>query len=280
MRGTGAGARVLLVEDTPHNLLLMTYLLESYGHTVIPAGTGEEGIELASSARPDLVVMDLQLPGIDGYEALAALRSMPDLDGVPVVAVTSFAMVGDRDRALNAGFNDYLAKPIDPENFGDEISSLLPERLCGSRAVPAGEEPAPSTEAAASEPADDHYMADILVLDDSVLNQTLLRSVLEPHGYHVRTASTVHEAIVAADELRPDLVLSDIHVGREDGAELLSYLRTVPILTVVPFAFISATTDWQARPPDAGEPRIIRRPIEPSALLDEVRTLLNIEAGA
>jgi two-component system cell cycle response regulator len=280
MRATRAGARVLLVEDTPHNLLLMTYLLESYGHTVIPAGTGEEGIELAATARPDLVVMDLQLPGIDGYEALAALRSMPDLDGVPVVAVTSFAMVGDRDRALNAGFNDYLAKPIDPENFGDEISSLLPERLCGSRTVPPGEEPAQSTEPAFPGPADDHHAADILVLDDSILNQTLLRSMLEPHGYHVRTASTVQEAIAAAEESPPDLVLSDVHVGHENGGALLSYLRTVPVLTVVPFAFISATTDWQAGSPEAGEPRIIRRPIEPSALLDEVRTLLNIETGA
>jgi CheY-like chemotaxis protein len=273
------GARILLVEDTPHNLQLMIYLLESYGHTVIAAGTGEESIELASASRPDLVVMDLQLPGIDGYEALTALRSMPDLDGVPIVAVTSFAMVDDRDRALRAGFDDYLAKPIDPEHFPEQIGRLLPEGLHGCRVVPPGEEPA-RAEPAMSGSARDRHRADILVLDDSLINQTLLRSMLEPHGYHVRTASTVQEAIVAAEELPPDLVLSDIHVGRETGDALLSYLRTVPILTVVPFAFITATTDWQDPLPGAGEPRIIRRPIDPTALLDEVKTLLNSGTGA
>jgi two-component system, cell cycle response regulator len=278
------GARILLVEDTPHNLQLMTYLLESYGHAVIPAVSGEEGVERASTSRPDLVVMDLQLPGIDGYEALAALRSMPDLDTVPVVAVTSFAMVDDRDRALSAGFDQYLAKPIDPETFTEEISSLLPEHLHGIRTVPAGPEPARITPPATSEPAisepDGHDAADILVLDDSVLNQTLLRSVLEPHGYRVRTASTVEEAIAAAEQARPDLVLSDVHVGRQTGAALLSYLRTVPVLTVVPFAFITATTDWQDRLPGLGELRVIRRPIDPAALLDEVKTLLNSRTEA
>jgi two-component system, cell cycle response regulator len=273
-------ARILLVEDTPHNLQLMTYLLESYGHTVIPADTGEQGIGLASAARPDLVVMDLQLPGMDGYEALTVLRSLPALDGVPIVAVTSFAMVGDRDRALSAGFDEYLAKPIDPEHFTEQIGSLLPEGLRGFPITPSGDEPARSTEPATAPPADVPHRADILVLDDSLINQTLLRSMLEPHGYRVRTASTVHEAIVAAEKLPPDLVLSDIHVGRETGDALLSYLRTVPILTVVPFAFITATTDWQDPLPDAGEPRVIRRPIEPTALLDEVKTLLNSGTGA
>ncbi|MEV6638273.1 response regulator [Actinoplanes sp. NPDC051470] len=272
------GARLLIVEDTPHNLQLMTYLLESHGHTVIAAVTGEQGIELALAARPDLVMMDLQLPGIDGYEALTAFRSAPDLAAVPVIAVTSFAMVDDRDRALRAGFTHYMTKPIDPETFTEQINLHLPEHLRGSRPAPAATEPAQTTDPPTSEP-DRRQAADILVLDDSLVNQTLLRSVLEPHGYHVRTAFTVEQAITAAHDAPPDLVLSDVHVGQQSGAQLLSHVRDVPVLAPVPFAFITATADWQDPMLNGGATRVIRRPIEPAALLDEVEALLNRRTG-
>jgi two-component system, cell cycle response regulator len=271
------GARILLVEDTAYSLQLMTYLLSAHEHTVVEAVTGEQAIELASATPPDLVVMDLQLPGIDGYETLTALRSMSDLDGVPVVAVTSFAMVGDRDRALHAGFDHYMTKPIDPESFVEEINTRLPEALRGRDRPQPGMEPASAPEPASG--PNGHYGADILILDDSLLNQTLLRSILEPHGYRVRTASSVSEAIAATDLVRPDLVLSDVHVGSESGVELLSHLRAVPMLTVVPFAFLSATTDWQNPILGDGKAPFIRRPIEPSDLLDEVRALLRDREG-
>jgi two-component system cell cycle response regulator len=263
------GAHILVVEDTPHNLQLMTYLLESHEHSVVAAETGEQGVELALAGRPDLIVMDLQLPGIDGYQALAALRSAPNLADIPVIAVTSFAMVGDRDRALNAGFDDYLTKPIDPESFREEINSHLPAQLRGALPAPVDEAPAQDTDPTTP----GLHAADILILDDSLINQTLLRSVLEPHGFRVRTAFTVEEAIAAAQDKRPDLVLSDVHVGRQTGADLLTHIRSVPVLTVVPFAFITATTDWQDQLAE-GTTRVIHRPIEPTDLLDEVNALL------
>ena len=273
------GARILIVEDTPHSLQLMTYLLEAYGHTVDGAVTGERGIESARTSRPDLVVVDVQLPGIDGYQTLEALRSVPELDGVPVVAVTAFAMVGDRERALAAGFDHYMTKPIDPETFTGEISARLPAHLRGSLPTPPpGADPASTSEPAAPAP-DQRCGADILILDDSAINQTLLRSMLEPHGYHVRTVFTVEEAIAAAEDTPPDLVLSDVHVGRRSGAELLSRVRSVPMLTIVPFAFITATRDWQDPLIDDGSTRVIQRPIDPAALLDEVKALLNSRTG-
>jgi two-component system, cell cycle response regulator len=267
------GAQILVVEDTAYSLQLMTYLLTANGHTVVEAVTGEQAIALASATAPDLVVMDIQLPGIDGFETLAALRSMSDREPVPVIAVTSFAMVGDRDRALDAGFDHYMTKPIDPESFAEEINGCLPEQLRGRSHPQPG-----SGSTAAAEPASEPNRdcgADILVLDDSLINQTLLRSILEPHGYQVRTTSTVDEAITAVDAGRPDLVLSDVHVGRHSGAELLSHLRAVPVLTVVPFAFLSATTDWQDPVLGDGKVRFIRRPIEPAALLEDVKALLD-----
>jgi two-component system cell cycle response regulator len=271
------GARILVVEDTAYSLQLMTYLLTAYEHTVLEAVSGEQAIELASTTAPDLVVMDLQLPGIDGFETLTALRSIPDRAAVPVIAVTSFAMVGDRDRALAAGFDHYMTKPIDPESFVDEINSRLPERLRGRDQRRPGQDSAAVT-APAPEP-ETCRGADILVLDDSLINHTLLRSILEPHGYRVRTAFTVDEAIAVVDTACPDLVLSDIHVGRQSGAGLLHHLRAVPLLAVVPFAFLSATTDWQDPILSDDQTPLIRRPIEPAALLDEVKALLDNRMG-
>lgn len=126
-----AGARILAVEDTPHNLELMTYLLEAHGHTVIPANTGAQALRLARSERPDLIVLDVQLPDSNGFQIVASLRADPKLCGVTAVAVTAYAMLGDRDRALSAGFDGYLTKPIDPRTFALSIDQHLPAELRG-----------------------------------------------------------------------------------------------------------------------------------------------------
>jgi CheY-like chemotaxis protein len=124
-------ARILAVEDNAHNLELMTYLLQASGHSVIPAETGECGVTLARSARPDLVVLDIQLPDMDGYAVLTRLRADPDLAGLAIVAVTAYAMVGERDHAIAAGFDGYLSKPIVPSSFVQTIDTYLPESLRG-----------------------------------------------------------------------------------------------------------------------------------------------------
>ena len=267
------GATILVVEDTSYSLQLMNYLLTAHGHTVLEAVTGEQAIEMAVATAPDLVVMDIQLPGIDGFETMVAVRSALGREAVPVIAVTSFAMVGDRDRALAAGFDHYLTKPIDPESFADEINDLLPAPLRGvRRAEPAAERPAATAPVPGTTGS---FGADILVLDDSSINQTLLRSILEPHGYRVRTASTVDDAIAAVDALSPDLVLADVHVGCQSGLELLSHLRAVPVLNAVPLLFLSATADWQDPILADGRVPILLRPIEPTVLLDEVEALLH-----
>jgi two-component system cell cycle response regulator len=273
------GARILVVEDTPHNLQLMTYLLEAYGHTVDAADTGEQGLSRAAESPPDLVVMDLQLPGIDGYQALHALRSLPEVPAVPVIAVTSFAMVGDRDLALAAGFDHYMTKPLDPETFTTEVESYLPKHLHGTPPSRDWADQAASVVSPAREPTGTTEI-DILALDDSATNLALLRSILEPHGYRVRTAATIADAIAAVDVKRPDLVLSDVHVGQERGTTLLSHLRSVPALALIPFTFLTSTAvaeEWLA---DDRGTRVIFRPIEPSVLLDAVRGLVDSRAGA
>jgi two-component system, cell cycle response regulator DivK len=117
--------RILVVEDNPKNLKLVRDVLTHWGYDVIEATTGEDGVRLAAEASPDLVLMDLQLPGIDGAEALRRIRSDGDNADVPVVAVTAFAMNDDRERALDSGFNGYVEKPISVRSLADQVRDFL-----------------------------------------------------------------------------------------------------------------------------------------------------------
>ena len=116
---------VLLIEDNEQNRYLATYLLERHGFVVVHASDGRRGVELARRSPPDLVLLDIQLPIMDGYATARALRAIEALRGTPIVAVTSHAMVGDREKALESGCNGYIEKPIDPDTFVAEISRFL-----------------------------------------------------------------------------------------------------------------------------------------------------------
>jgi two-component system cell cycle response regulator DivK len=124
---TAAPPVVLLVEDNDRNLKLARDVLEFAGFTVLVAVTGEDAVVRARAARPDLVLMDLQLPGIDGLEAFTRLRGDERTSGIPVIALTAYAMHEDRERALAAGFDGYLQKPIDVRRFPDQVREHLRE---------------------------------------------------------------------------------------------------------------------------------------------------------
>ena len=118
-------ARILLIEDNAQNRYLATFLLEQRGHQVMQAATGPLGLEMAASVRPDLILLDIQLPGMDGHAVTRALKDHPELKVIPVIAVTSYAMIGDREKCLDAGAEGYIEKPINPETFVDEIEQFL-----------------------------------------------------------------------------------------------------------------------------------------------------------
>ena len=114
---------ILLIEDNEQNRYLATFLLEKRGCRVLAASDGPQGIELAGAEIPDLILLDIQLPLMDGYAVAQALRKMDALNNTPIVAVTSYAQMGDREKTLAAGCNGYLEKPINPETF---VSDLEP----------------------------------------------------------------------------------------------------------------------------------------------------------
>ena len=118
-------ARVLLIEDNPQNRYLATFLLNQRGHEVFQAESGPQGLALAAQMLPDLILLDIQLPGMDGHAVARALKSDPQLQSIPIVAVTSYAMVGDREKILAAGALGYIEKPINPETFVSEVERYL-----------------------------------------------------------------------------------------------------------------------------------------------------------
>lgn len=119
-------ARILLIEDNEKNRYLVTFLLEKHDYSVEQANDGKSGIEMAHRINPDLILLDIQLPVMDGYTVAEELRRAEDLKDIPIVAVTSYAMPGDRERALMAGCIGYIEKPINPETFLGEVERFLP----------------------------------------------------------------------------------------------------------------------------------------------------------
>ncbi len=117
--------RILLIEDNEQNRYLATFLLENHGYSVTCAIDGPQGIKMAREMIPDMILLDIQLPSMDGYAVAKSLRAEPALDKVPIVAVTSYAMPGDREKALDAGCNGYIEKPINPDTFVEEIGVYL-----------------------------------------------------------------------------------------------------------------------------------------------------------
>jgi two-component system, cell cycle response regulator DivK len=122
-------AKILLIEDNPNNRYLVSFLLEGRGHEVVPAHDGPAGIALALSLKPALILLDIQLPEMDGHEVARRLKADLASATIPIVAVTSFAMSGDRERALAAGCDGYIEKPIDPETFVAQVEAHLPGAL-------------------------------------------------------------------------------------------------------------------------------------------------------
>ena len=262
--------RILVVEDNPDNLDLMVYLLSAFGYQAASAVDGQTGLALALLDKPDLIVCDVHLPRMDGYEVVRQLKADPECCSIPTVAVTALAMVGDRDRVLAAGFDGYLTKPINPETFVRQIEGFLGS----SRPQPARCDAAqtPATTATPSKPAA------VLAVDNVKANLDLARSILEPFGYGVITASHPQEALERASQNPPDLILSDICMVEGNGYDFIKSVKADPRLAPIPFIFITSTMmqeEDRRRGLALGADRFLTRPIDSQQLLAEIQSCLH-----
>lgn len=118
-------AKVMVVEDNESNLYMMRFILLKLGHQIVEARDGLMGLKMAEEEKPDLILMDIQLPLMDGYTLTRKIREREDLKNIPIIAVTSYAMVGDREKAIEAGCTAYVEKPINPEKFIEEVKKYV-----------------------------------------------------------------------------------------------------------------------------------------------------------
>ena len=117
--------RILVVEDNPDNMTLITDVLSSLDYDVVQATDGEQGVKIAEAEKPNLILMDLSLPRMDGWTATRIIKANPDIKHIPIIALTAHAMVGDRERALEAGCNDYISKPINLRELASKLTQLM-----------------------------------------------------------------------------------------------------------------------------------------------------------
>jgi two-component system cell cycle response regulator len=244
-----------------------------------------EGVEAARQSPPDLILCDVQLPDIDGIEVARRIKADDALRTIPLVAVTAYAMVGDRDQIMAAGFEGYLSKPIDPERFVSQVEEFLAPEQRVRRSPPAAEStpsarsetaPVPAT-AAEARCAPCSRGATLLIMDDSHANLGVFRSTFEPFGYQVIDATGVSEALRLARKHSPDLIVSDVHVRTESGYDFLRAVKADPALARIPFIYLSSTV-WQDTERQMGlalgAVRFLLRPIDPETLVAEVEACL------
>ncbi len=267
--------RILIIEDNRTNMELMVYLLTAFGYEILAAENGTKGIERAVRELPDLIICDMQMPDLDGYQVAEQLKGRTELQDVPLIAVTAYAMVGDRDKILKAGFDGYLTKPIYPETFVKQIEVFL------NAEKRAGCPPLFSDKASVSAPVPERKRAAILVVDDSAVNLNLVRSTLEPSGYNVTSAESAREAMEEIGKNSFDLILSDLHMPDTSGFELLRQVKTDPNLRAIPFVLFTASTsdegdESREHALRLGAERYVTRPIEPASLLEVVDSLLQM----
>ncbi len=276
-------ACILIVEDNPTNMDLMVYLLGAYGYRTLSAWDGEQGVALARSERPDLVLCDLQLPKLDGYGVLRQLKADPATRAIPVLAASAQPAEDGGAALLAAGFDGWLAKTFEPEELMPALEAWLPAPLrpgqpttADDGATPAaGPDTAPHREARDDASPGPVPGARVLLLDAAPTSRGLLATILAQLGYTLTVAASAGQAEACAGQPF-DLVLcdcdSDDVAALQDFpvAALRRYSR-LPLIVLRPAMDVSVAWVPCGRLYPA---RLLAHPIEPRQLADEIATCL------
>lgn len=251
-----AGEAILVVDDNPTNSKLAKVLLVAEGYAVETAADAEEAIATLETFRPDLILMDIQLPGLDGLSLTRRLKNDPETREIVVIALTSYAMKGDEERARNAGCDGYVSKPIDTRTLPVVIAEHLAQAAARRVSSPS--------------------RATILVVEDNPLTRKMLRAALETEGYFVLDVADGATALAAAATRRPDLVVLDYSLPDTDGLTLLAELRQTLARSELPALLVTGMASRRAELAlRAGAfALVLTKPVEPSVLLEVVRAHL------
>ena len=199
-------AKILVVDDNPTNLKLVSDVLEFEGYDILKAVDAEEAQVVLIATLPDLILMDIALPGMDGLTLTRKLKAEERTRGIRIVALTAFAMKGDDQKALDAGCDGYITKPIDTRTLPDQVAGFLARASGQSR----------------------RSCLKILVIEDHAEDLKLADLVLSTDGHDVSTAEAAEQAFAAIKEDRPQLILLDLDLPGMDGLTLVRQLKADP----------------------------------------------------
>ena len=251
---------ILVIEDNHKNMKLVRLLLQMGDYRVLEAEDAEKGIEIARQDRPDLILMDIQLPGMDGLQATAIIKADPQLADIPVVALTSYAMEGDKACALAAGCDGYLTKPIDTETFLDVIGTYI----TAEKAAPAVRK---------------HNAVRILIVDDDAKNMKLMCGLLARDDYELSTANDGPAALLQVEENPPDLILLDVMMPGMDGYEVTRRLKAGAETKAIPIILVTALDSPadRAQGLEAGAEEFLTKPVNPVEIEARIQSMLMLK---
>ena len=254
---------VLLVDDLEDQRELYREYLEFVGFRVETAGDGFEAIERASALQPDVVVMDLAMPGLDGFETTERLKVLEATRAIPVIALTAHGEL-PREWAISSGCAAYLRKPCEPYDLALEVTSALRK---AAEAAPRA--PVPPTPGAGARPR-------VMVVDDHEDARELFAQYLEARGYAVSTAADGDEALRDIPLLRPDVIVMDLDLPRLDGWEAIRRLKRDPLTRAIPVVAVSGHVYDADRDQawEAGCSAFLSKPCPPDRLHTEVERML------
>ncbi len=262
---------VMVIEDDAKNMELFRILLKKGKYKILEVSEAEVGITMACEHRPDLILMDIQLPRMDGLSATRVIKDHPDLKDIPVVALSSYAMQSDIQKALDAGCEGYITKPINTRSFLETIGEYLKNSKNGGQRQRENDQKKKSQE---EKSAIDKSR--ILIVDNEPLDVKLLAAKLPYDRYEVIKAYSGEEALKKVSEEPPDLILLDIMMPNMDGFELCRRLKEDSRNRDIPIILISILDDKEdkVRGLEAGAIEVLNKPIHAMDLREKIQSIL------
>lgn len=271
-----AGKSILYIEDNIDNRVLIRRILNSEGYEVIEAGSAAEGIGLLNSNKPDLILMDINMPDQDGYSLTTQIRRMPGFAETPIVALTANVMRGDRERSLEAGCDGYIQKPIDIDIFPQQIERYIQRK--SSRFTPSIDVSVPIQQTPVQQEATIPAECNILVVEDNVSNFVLIARMLNHLGIHCEWKTSGYEVVEFADTMnRIDLILMDIRLPYENGYTALNKIRASERLKDVPIIAVTAEASKEEleKARASGFTGFLGKPLDPDRFPNQIKNMLN-----
>jgi two-component system cell cycle response regulator len=254
---------ILIVEDNAFNMKLVRSLLKFGPYDILEAEDAETGLDLAQKHKPDLILMDIQLPGMDGLAATRIIKKDPDLKDIPVIALTGFAMEGDEQKARAAGCDGYIAKPIDTRSFLKSVSDFLKT----------------DKDVRLASTGQSAHRSKILIVDDEPLNVKLLAGKLPQDEYEIIRAYGGEEALEKVTTEAPDLILLDIMMPDIDGYEVTRRVKNNPGTKHIPIILVTALDGKEDRVMglETGAEEFLSKPVNTTELLARINSMLRLK---